>query len=171
MGQRHQIYLRTIDGSIVGIHHQWLYGLRSVKQLKNMLTYIDNAVKNDETFSFKYDAQSMLAACYSIDIESGYYHRVHKLDDNNPDNGDNNNGITLIDISDMDNPTYCFASIHGLERLDRSILEGDYQHKTPIDYKQWIYLHYPLAATTEYDEFFERYNVMTQQQLNSFFGN
>lgn len=131
MGQRHQIYLRlpaqnygkdnpnTCGEKTVGIHHQWLYGKTALKLLKNYLTFMSVADKDDgkNSFARKYDAMERLAACYSVIPSEGYFHRVHtdlEAECDDPRLGDNNDGITIIDIS-KDEIKYCFMSICGIE--------------------------------------------------------
>jgi hypothetical protein len=146
MGQRHQIYVRLADKSVIGIHHQWLWGITAVCRLANYLNFTMTA---DEPLN-KTEALDRLALCYSIDMQTGYYHDVHKLDDEetiNPEKTDNNNGITLIDLSGK-TPKYCFMSLHHLECLDKSIAEqceqGEepFKNMQPMDVDKWISLHY-----------------------------
>lgn len=152
MGQRHQAYLRlpavyynpnninNKPARNIGLHHQWLYGYSAVNALYRFLAWLKS-----DTDSLKYishDEHGAFEAAYSFDHEIGYYHKVHTLgneETNNPTLGDNNNGITVIDVSG-DKPAYCFASIGYLECLDGD--EQPEQYK-PIDVRTWLKLHYP----------------------------
>jgi len=167
MGQRHQIYVKLPNKKIIGLHHQWLFGLRALSQLKNFLTFLDNAVKNNNGDCFDYHAYQVLESCYAINIVDGYVSRVHLLESISPMREDNNNGITCIDLSDIDSPTYCFASLIGLECLNDSITSKDYKNKTPLGYKTWLYLHYPTHNYSLFS-FFDDYKVMTQKTLDEF---
>lgn len=118
----------------VGIHHQWLYGQTAIKQLERALIFF-RARKADDFGDFfnPAEAAQALAAVYSCIPEEGYFHRLHILRDGPddslssiggkagwdscceaPEEGDNNDGITVIDF---EGPTvkYCFASLHHLE--------------------------------------------------------
>ena len=158
MGQRHQVYLRlpakyyneknpnNKPETTIGLHHQWMWGARAIKMLKNLITYHTNS---DEYGAFKNsiagEPQSTFEALYSVDAEDGYNHRVHTLDQDcceNPLLGDNNNGITIIDMSNPEKPAYCFMSIHHLECLDDS-KEAEAENFKPYDVKEYIGLHYP----------------------------
>jgi hypothetical protein len=143
MGQRHQIYLKLparfyYEGNcnnrpetVIGIHHQWLYGQKAIKLCSNAMKFI----KNQDEYgpltktSGVSDAMEALSSIYSLDIESGYYHQTHPLwaykDDRevigevgaeckDPRKGDNNDGITIIDLTG-EKPKYCFMSICHLE--------------------------------------------------------
>ena len=167
MGQRHQVYVKLPNNKIIGLHHQWLYGIRVLSQLKNFLTFVNSAVKNDNKDCFDYHAYQIIESCYAINVNDGYVSRVHLIESICPMSEDNNNGITCIDLSDINNPTYCFSSLIGLECLDDSITSEDYKDKTPIGYKTWLYLHYPRHDFREFS-IFDNYKVMTQEKLNEF---
>jgi len=167
MGQRHQVYVKLPNNKIIGLHHQWLFGLRALSQLKTFLTFVKNAVDNNNGDCFDYHAYQVLESCYAINIIDGYVSRVHLLESISPLSEDNNNGITCIDLSDIDNPTYCFSSIRGLECLDDSITSKDYKNKTPLGYKTWLYLHDPKHDFKEFS-FFDDYKVMSQETLDGF---
>jgi hypothetical protein len=184
MGQRHQIYLRLPEiyynprnannrkERTVGCHHQWLYGNTAIRQLSQFLKFSVNNLQDDyNVFSRNSDeALNALTACYSINIETGYYHGVwgfNNKDDKDyggecedPRKGDNNNGITIIDIAsamtlnkskklgvssmytiDHSKIGYCFLSIGHLECLDETKKKA-YVNFSPIDAIEWIKLHY-----------------------------
>lgn len=149
MGQRHQVYLRIKDRkgkkTVVGIHHQWLYGYTALAQLDNFLKYVTVQLKdewNQKSPEHRYgyalsdlnDAQKILAAAYSFNAEQGYFHGVHALTENemtsdsqtnynsaepgpecrDPRKGDNNDGITVIDLTGSE-PKVAFVSLYGIE--------------------------------------------------------
>ncbi|KAF8800188.1 hypothetical protein BYT27DRAFT_7342549 [Phlegmacium glaucopus] len=53
--------------------------------------------------------------------------------------GDNNDGITIIDVTDPESPAYCFVSIHGLDCEDTSNLPT----MTPLSATQYLRAYYP----------------------------
>jgi hypothetical protein len=140
MGQRHQVYLITNQDSweggkkadkkhVYGIHHQWLYGRTAITLLGNFFEFIDNTKKgNGDNWDWRNGPSSygdrawpqLLQAIYSTDIANGYFHFVHNLNEDkdpcldNPYMGDNNDGITVIDLRG-DKVKYCFHSLYGLE--------------------------------------------------------
>lgn len=122
MGQRHQIYVKFPDKlGIAGFHHQWLYGATAVQSLARVLAFYVNQeeygplIKNTG-YGLKRQAE-VIRALYSVDVGSGYWHYVHSFQDQqddyaerskehtpppeviDPRNGDNNDGITIIDVS------------------------------------------------------------------------
>jgi hypothetical protein len=143
MGQRHQVYLylkpmwedlkdnpNRKPARVFGIHHQWLYGQTAINSLARMLRMIEKSASDgDKDYHFGQgdpdgytsgDEAEILAAVYSVDPDSGYYHRVHDLGSSietrewtmegekkieqsaeclDPRCGDNNDGITVIGLS------------------------------------------------------------------------
>ncbi len=131
MGQRHQIYVRlpkveypnetnpnNAPEKTIGIHHQWLYGQTAVKLLAQFMTFYkanrENGYQGKGVFDSRWgDDITALQAVYSITPETGYFHQTHVLGDvecGNPFMGDNNDGITVIDVAGRV-PSYCFYSI------------------------------------------------------------
>lgn len=174
MGQRHQIYLRlpgiyyndknpnNRDEVTVGMHNQWLYGYSAAASLYRFLKYAD-LVKGDQysplVKSDPQEALEVLDHAYSLDIETGYSsrnsqfpidpkHKYYEECCKDPRLGDNNNGITVIDLADVNSPKYCFMSIGHLECLhetkdrDPDSDEPAYVNFYPISINQWAALHY-----------------------------
>jgi len=171
MGQRHQVYVRlpkkfikknnpnNKDEVVIGIHHQWLYGRRAVSQLIIFSTFCLVA-DEDNIFANHYGSPvELLSALYSLDITDGYFSSVVplvqvELDD--PLNGDNNNGITIIDLADFTEDKikdgtfvlkYCFMSLHHLECLDKELStewnRDPVNHLRPLSAEEYLRLHYP----------------------------
>ena len=124
MGQRHQVYVKTPviydhDGSVyrasklIGIHHHWLYGQGAVILLRNFLEFCEknNEAHFGDTRVFKYGhhPEEMLASVYTSDRTLGYYsgsvHALEDLQDCDPRDFDNNDGIAIMDLNSM---KYCF---------------------------------------------------------------
>lgn len=148
MGQRHQVYINlpavnyTTGGygdkpnpnnrgpKVVGFHHQWLYGWTATRFLARALKYIAATDQKYGPFAnTAHDALPALAALYSVEPETGYYHNTHPFDDgdaevSNPHCGDNNDGITVIDLTG-DKPAYCFYSLGHTEGA-KVLKEGCY---------------------------------------------
>lgn len=148
MSQRHQVYVRLPNKTIIGIHHQWLYGQRPLSLLLNFLTFA-TAPRAKNTIN--YDGQGILNAAYSFDVTDLYYHNVHTLEPKgeieNPLNGDNNDGITIIDLTGPI-ATYCFMAINGLEG-DNS---GKIKNLVPLSAEQYLRAYYPAFETESADE-------------------
>ena len=182
MGQRHQIYLRLAKvfyneknpnnrpELTVGMHNQWLYGHSAVSSLYRFLKFLD-ATKGDEYSPMKDSngdtALAVLDNAYSIDIETGYHSGNHRFPINpkdkdyehcceDPRKGDNNNGITIIDVADIQKPKYCFMSIGHLECLDSSMdVEPDSDKPTfvnfhPISVEHWMNLHFGVGWQSKF---------------------
>lgn len=161
MGQRHQIYLRLPayfynEGNVnnkpertIGLHHQWLFGRTALLLLNQFLLYAEMATANDRGFGCEdrppfwqnNNAAATLAAAYSFHAGTGYSHGVcsdMEQESLNPLKGDNNNGITVIDLCG-EKPRYCFMSLHHLECLDTDKEPKPFE---PINAFQWLTLHY-----------------------------
>lgn len=165
MGQRHQIYVRlpkvyynkgnhnNRDTKVIGFHHQWLYGWRACRLLSNFLTFMKNA--DEYVFNDQDRLTNIAEKCYSIDVPLAYEHGVHPLSADeiyDPRNCDNNNGITVIDLTGKE-PKYAFLSLHGMEcggegfevqhpnDPDRG-QDVSYKNFSPLDSVHWIRLHY-----------------------------
>ena len=149
MGQRHQIYIRYKHNSkleTIGFHHQWIWGYAACRQLARVIQFYEAAVAYANR-DYMPMAQAF-EAVYSVDIESGYYSKIHRLEScDYPENEDNNNGITVIDLTG-ERPRYAFASFVGLECLDAS-KENSYKNWTPISAHEYLTLHYPNYETPE----------------------
>lgn len=157
MGQRHQVYVRVpaklypdVNGKpncnnrpekTIGIHHQWLFGKTAVRLLGNSLKFFKGQL-GEEYNEVNSAAQNMLEGLYSLDLETAYYNRVHKLDAecSDPRTGDNNDGITVIDLSGPV-PSYCFVSLDGLECAQEA-REG-VQDLVPMSAQEYLLAYYP----------------------------
>jgi hypothetical protein len=132
----------------------------------------------------------VLASCYSTNCDLGYYHAVHcfpidKEDEyyeevcKDPTEGDNNNGITVIDLSG-DKIKYCFLSIDHLECLDSEIdLQQEQWEATkmgqaayinfyPISADRWLELHYKGKKMKVKDPEYLNYIKATLANLSKF---
>ena len=176
MGQRHQIYVKLpkVDYNpnncnnrptkVIGIHHQWLFGATAMRMLNLLIKFVLNSrIEYCELLGSNLkDAVHVLKTLYSVDHDKGYFHRTCVLEDGeckDPRLGDNNNGITIIDLSkltqDFDGDVksaikYCFMSIGHLECLGKSLINNKYSKKdpeyknlSPISATEWASLHYP----------------------------
>lgn len=177
MGQRHQLYVRIKgkadrDGKnakpiMLGFHHQWLFGKTAMQTLIRALKFADASLSDKfhsvlrEPYDAGQDASRALQAVFSVDADSGYFHSVWPFQFNgdksdnasdcleNPMLGDNNNGITIIDLTG-DKPKYCFMSLHHLECLNGVDDDFEVENLVPIDAQRWIELHYPLNPKADY---------------------
>ena len=168
MGQRHQIYLRlpamyAEDNPnhkpirVVGIHHQWLWGQTAMKLLVNFLTFLK---KSENQYSGR-DVLEILQCAYAIHPETGYFHGIcpelDKDEVENPLNTDNNNGVTIIDLTGK-KPKYCFMSLHHLECLDDDVDAEKVPNLEPFDVETYIGLHYKNYAAVKEDKFFKLFS-------------
>ena len=126
-------------GKVVGLHHQWLYGTlpphflgRVFQFIKNSDAHLNQALTN----GFENPAE-VLKAIYQCDPSEGYYHSLSPLEDEcaDPRLGDNNDGITVIDLRDPKSVGYCFMFF---DRPDRSVAP-----LTPLTAKQYVEAYYP----------------------------
>jgi len=148
MGQRHQIYVNFPENlGMAGFHHQWLYGMTVIESLARVLKFYQ---ASDEYSPLKtncrygLDRQSeVINSLYSVDIGTGYWHYVHNfIQEKNldpitdPRLADNNDGITIIDLS-KGNFRYCLMSI--------GHLEGEVNPKPfkPLTAREYLLCYYP----------------------------
>ncbi len=140
MGQRHQIYFvlpvdPDADAStraaptIVGLHHQWLYGSQPLRKLDQLLAFVQSGIAAGNTHYMRDKVPSWLAysfnvgshadsepvralhAIYSLDLAEGGYASLHTLDAEtvaDPRRGDNNDGITIVDLREPATPRFAF---------------------------------------------------------------
>ncbi|KAF2652566.1 hypothetical protein K491DRAFT_718793 [Lophiostoma macrostomum CBS 122681] len=138
MGQRHQLFAIAKVGnryrSLSALHHQWLYGLTALKTCLRLVKVfqdpgnryllklelaraatLDSSVWELETSwhdirpKFPYVLTCMLIGT-SVDVETGYSNAATLEPWNMEcDGGDNNDGITILDITDLDHVRYCFV--------------------------------------------------------------
>lgn len=173
MGQRHQVYCRVKsaqDGSVqwFAYHHQWCYGTLPLKALRRILLYEKKAQK--DYLLTQRPSGDVIKALLSTDPTEGFHTnylditdeimevkkkpRIHVQTLPNPLEGDNNDGITVMDIkSDLpvsqsrDKIKYCFMDIDHLEgSYENSILfkpmsaedyVQNYYQKGDVQWKQY----------------------------------
>lgn len=166
MGQRHQVYLRlpkvyynannpnNRPEKTLGLHHQWLYGRTALQLLANFALFVEKsreAPGEDPYWMILGGAQDVLNACYTCVPATGYYHGVHTLDAEceDPRRGDNNDGITIIDVTGG-KLRYCFMSIHHIEGEDGENCPV-MQPLTAEQYVTYYYPHWKEGKANGYD--------------------
>ena len=142
MGRRHQLFvvarIRDHFRTLAVVHHQWLYRMGPIERCLRLIHIFESepnqipikqelraACDKDDDFwtmdliePFPFVATCLLVGS-SFEPEIGYHHRVHSLSFNVKLNHFiNNDGITIIDISDTKNIKYCFAFLDGWRRRD-----------------------------------------------------
>ncbi|KAJ7638714.1 hypothetical protein FB45DRAFT_1023481 [Roridomyces roridus] len=169
MGQRHQIFIvarvATRDSAaryrcVGAYHHQWCYGRLPLKAARRFITLIkqkDNAaiVKDELRAMQVQDSEAQVPCPYStflmataccVDLQPPEYYG-HGVSFSNSvldagmgsADGDNNDGITIFDITDSTNPSYCFVSVFGLEAVEARV-----QGRVPLSAEQYARAYYPL---------------------------
>ena len=140
MGQRHQLFViaRVWERyrTLAAVHRQWLYKMNPIERCLRLNHTFEaepnqipikqelRAARNKDDHFWTMDLVQpfpFIATCLlvgsSFEPEIGYQHRVHSLPFNvTLDRIDNNDGITIIDISDTKNIKYCFAFLGGWRR-------------------------------------------------------
>ncbi|KAJ7699973.1 hypothetical protein B0H17DRAFT_271998 [Mycena rosella] len=150
-------------------HHQWCYGRLPLMATKRFFTLIkqkDNAeiIKEEiRAIQGKYDSGEklpkapcpyslfLLASAWCVDLEnryaSGGSFENGMLDAwMGSTEGDNNDGITVIDITEPTDPSYCFVSTFGLEAAVN--VEG----RVPLSAEQYARAYYPVPKGTKKEE-------------------
>ena len=149
--------------NLAAVHHQWLYGATALKRchrLVQLFEAIENRIPLEQELisaqhhdeqSWKSDWRSsgrravipfpMITTCLtlgaSFDVTDGYFHGVHiESFGMDFDGGDNNNGITVIDISVLSHVRYCFVDMYGMESETRVPL------MTPLSGSTYLWAYY-----------------------------
>lgn len=156
MGMRHQVYVvlptehpLAKKTPVVGLHHQWLYGHTAARQLARFLTFVQKAgtSMSHPLLSGFDDPLKILTAIYTCDPEAGYFSNVHPFvgEDaevcKNPLLGDNNEGITVIDLRKL--------SIKNGKRRGKiayafvSFGHKDFVENTPMSAREYVHGYYP----------------------------
>ncbi|KAL8989625.1 MAG: hypothetical protein Q9169_008320 [Polycauliona sp. 2 TL-2023] len=170
MGQRHQLFvIARINGryrQLCAIHHQWLYGHTALRRCLDTLKILQNstnrlpiqqelvaASKKDEKFwiadsdvfqnsrvPFPFIMTCLITgASFNLD---GYYHGVMIEPFHMAYNkGDNNNGITIFDITEPSNVCYAFVDFMGMES------EREVELHTPLSAQTYLAAYYVLDDT------------------------
>ncbi|KAL8951517.1 MAG: hypothetical protein Q9222_002520 [Ikaeria aurantiellina] len=143
MGQRHQLFVIAKINSryrtLCAVHHQWLYGHTALKRCLDTLKIFQDptnrvplqqeiiAAKNNEEVLWpeKLDYRDIhihfpfIATCLTLGAgfgPEGYTHGVLIEPFHMRFNGgDNNNGITIFDITNLEHVRYCFVDFYGME--------------------------------------------------------
>ncbi|RMJ13810.1 hypothetical protein CDV36_006527 [Fusarium kuroshium] len=162
--------------SLAIIHHQWLYGTAALRSclrllrifsdpgnrlaLKHELDLAAAFFKNKPSPSEPDEARDVekstcpfpfittcLAIGASYDPKTGQVQAIHELPyDMEYDQGDNNDGITVIDITDLDHVRYCFVNFgsgdiyagDGDEEDDENAPSGRPPTETPLTGRQYL---------------------------------
>ncbi|KAF6232196.1 hypothetical protein HO173_009579 [Letharia columbiana] len=153
--------------TLCAIHHQWLYGHTALRRCLGTLQIFADpanripleqeliaAQRQDDDFwtppedgfheknvhvPFPFIATCLITGA-SFGPDDGYYHPV--LVENfymAYDEGDNNNGITVFDITEPSNVRYCFVDFYGMES-ERSV-----QLMAPLTARIYLEAYYDLS--------------------------
>jgi hypothetical protein len=207
MGQRHQIYVRfpkkqyadpknpnNRPAQTFGFHHQWLYGTLPLAAALRILDFHGKNLRPDLPDSSAFantmgDAPEAIRMLLSLDHEHGHFHAAHHLSkegpygqivpyEGNPMEEDNNDGITLIDFSDVTKPKVGF--VLGAEPTD-----APFTFKV-VDALTFLSIYYPEHPSAKDDspertlamrelglklvERLSAYKTLTTKQAATFFG-
>ncbi|KAJ7781350.1 hypothetical protein B0H16DRAFT_617226 [Mycena metata] len=147
-------------------HHQWCYGRLPLIAARRFITLVkqkDNAEiirEQLQSIQGKYGLGKtephmpaipcpyptfLVSSAFCIDLEAGHAYgsgvsfQNSVLDANmGSGDGDNNDGITVFDITDPTNPAYCFVCVGGLEG---EVAVGGW---TPLTAEQYVRAYYPV---------------------------
>ncbi|KAL8857387.1 MAG: hypothetical protein Q9178_006014 [Gyalolechia marmorata] len=151
--------------TLCAVHHQWLYGHTAVKRCLGSLKIFQdpgNRVPLQQELLIAKDREESLwpedppelgdheeyihfpfiATCLTLGASfgrEGYHHGVSV----EPfymqyDQGDNNNGITIFDITDLERVCYCFVDYNGMES------EREVQLMAPLSGRTYLAAYYDL---------------------------
>ncbi|RXW21621.1 hypothetical protein EST38_g4246 [Candolleomyces aberdarensis] len=191
MGQRHQIFVIArvciAPGKprqyrcIAALHHQWCYGnlpLRGVNSFKRLARVPENAALISEELATYHERKeelprspcpytSLLAeSAFSVDLsmKPPYWTKVSILNaDMGSSDGDNNDGIAILDVTVPRNPAYCFVFLSVPETEDvlpamAPITAAQYLRryhpapKGPLNVNEMTHERYGLEAIANLDD-------------------
>jgi hypothetical protein len=138
MGQRHQLFVIAKIANryrgLAAFHHQWLYGALALERCLRIITIFSAPanrlpIQQELTAARRFDEEfwtkqrswedfevpfPFITTCLllgaSFDVKAVYNDRLTLEPFNMPFNGgDNNDGITVIDITDLTHVRYCFV--------------------------------------------------------------
>ncbi|CAD6582246.1 MAG: hypothetical protein ASARMPRED_000912 [Alectoria sarmentosa] len=152
--------------TLCAIHHQWLYGHTALKRCLGILKIFGDpanripleqeliaaqrhepgfwtATKGDYYEKNSHVPFPFIATCLitgaSFGPDDGYYHGVSvEAFYMAYDEGNNNDGITIFDITDPSHVRYCFVDFHGMES------EPPVQLMTPLTARIYLEAYYDL---------------------------
>ncbi|KAF9055233.1 hypothetical protein BDZ89DRAFT_1125007 [Hymenopellis radicata] len=167
MGQRHQAFAiakvvahgatQAKYRCIGAWHHQWCYGrlpLRATRRFLTLLKQKENAALVQYEISSIHGKFGRYGQAWNVDIEpepnqGGVYFSGTTFNNDLLDasmgssHGDNNDGISVIDVTDPFNPHYCFVSLGGIEA------EAEVEGWTPLTAEQYARAYYPSGKQQE----------------------
>lgn len=180
----------------LGFHNQWMYGVYALNKLNQFLSF---AVKNAYGDRRKYRKYADLLDCdrskpiavtealYSLNLIAGSWSKTYCISDeitaphqyrhvyqsyDTPTEGDNNDGVTVIDLTDTTQPKYCLLNIGHLEGKNYN-LERAPLHKplTALEYA-WNYDDAEDMNDPDYQSILNslsKFPVLSEQELLTIF--
>ncbi|KAL9103723.1 MAG: hypothetical protein Q9163_001273 [Psora crenata] len=177
--------------TLAAVHHQWLYGHTALRrclgtleilQGKNNRVPLEEELKDasrrsegfwgalqdhgrwsnttDVHFPF---IMTCLILGASFGVHDGYFHDIIiEPFQMAYDEGDNNNGITIFDISEPSDVRYCFVDFHGMES-DRS---QPVQLMTPLSAQTYLAAYYELDDP-KFTELIQQFKDRTLIDVNA----
>ncbi|KAJ3085142.1 hypothetical protein HK102_000279 [Quaeritorhiza haematococci] len=142
MGKRHQAYMiAKVAGRyccIAGVHNQWLYGFSVLYKCFQFISHVKTPVLRPmikhhihHTVTVQDELRrSVKPTALEVNVE---------LFESSQSNVDNNDGITVIDVTDLEAPRYCFVSIDGLEGRAAGNIPVD----VPLSAETYVRAYYP----------------------------
>ncbi|KAF9055231.1 hypothetical protein BDZ89DRAFT_1125005 [Hymenopellis radicata] len=167
MGQRHQAFAiakvvahgatQAKYRCIGAWHHQWCYGRLPLRATRRFLTLLK---QKENAALVRYEVDSIhgkfgrYGQAWNVDIEpepnqGGVYFSGTTFTNDllyasmGSSHGDNNDGISVIDVTNPFNPHYCFVSPGGIEA------EAEVEGWTPLTAEQYARAYYPSGEQQE----------------------
>lgn len=151
MGQRHQVFVVTKDHretetevvEVFAFYAQWSYGSLPIRAVDAVATFIKKAKPK-----YQDNVKDILEHVLCLDMHSGGYNRHSDITDKllidgkmSADGEANNDGITIIDMRDYNNISYCHMFIES----------GGVEEQEPVDEKNpKIFTAYKMLSAEEY---------------------
>ena len=173
MGQRHQLFVIAKIGNryrgLAVFHHQWLYGATALKRCLGILAifsapanrlpiqqeltaarkHADEFWTEPQTWTSLEVPFPFITTCLllgaSLDVKEGYDASVLLMPFNMPfDGGDNNDGITVVDITDLSHVRYCFVLWDECDvfQVDRELDQAELPQMAPLSGPAYLAAYY-----------------------------
>jgi hypothetical protein len=171
--------------TVIAIHHQWLYGRSAVVNLINIMDFTDDKIRANynnpffEDFMCNSYGEWKERMMMIIQVQSNKLHPrglgiecMIYLNDDEPnmrlacDEGDNNDGITIVDAI---NRKYCFMNIFEQELNEEYESVYLLPSMVPVSASDYANAYYKKGGNIKFTKPLDKYEVLSLKELNKIF--
>ena len=171
--------------TVIAIHHQWLYGRSAVVNLINIMDFTDDKIRanNNNPFFDNFTCNSYgewkQQLMMIIQVQANKLHprglgieNMIYLNDDEPnmrlacDEGDNNDGITIVDAI---NRKYCFMNIYEQKLNEEYESVCLLPSMIPVSASDYANAYYKKSGNRRFTKPLDKYEVLSLNELNKIF--